>query len=489
MMTPNDLRKSYIDFNVRLGSAEIPSASLIPENDSSTLFTGSGMQPMLPYLLGEEHPVGCDLVNIQRCVRTGDIEEVGDDSHLTYFEMIGRWQLGGDPGLIKEEQIQRIFEWQVDTLGLDVNRLYVSVFKGADAYGIAVDSTAIEIWTKLFRSRGVEPIIENDPNRNGASKGGRIFVYDASENWWSRAGKPDNMPVGEPGGPDSEMFYDFDPSGDPLDHPANDTSRFVEIGNNVFMFFRKVSDDTFEELEKPNIDYGGGFERISSALNGNPDIYLTPFFGEALALLERLSGLAYRDDLRSFRIVLDHIRASTFLVADGAVPSNTDAGYITRRLLRRAIRVGIKLGLKPGFTSELSKIFLLESKTYNFGQEKQKQILETILNEENQFFKTILLGEREIGKFLDRTGSVTGVDAFNFFQTYGFPKELTEEFLREKGETIDQPEGFEAAANEHSQKSKTASVGKFRGGLSDILRVSENPNFWLTFFRRWIHVF
>ena len=236
---------------------------------------------MIPYLLGEKHPSGNDIVDSQKCLRTGDLDETGDNSHLTFFEMIGRWCLRGNPETYKRDQIHWIWEWQTQVLGLDPKNLYISVFEGDESLGIARDDEAIAIWQDLFKTVGIDAQVEDDPWTHGCSRGGRIFCYDAKENWWSRAGVPSNMPVGEPGGPDSEMFYDFDPSGDSKDHPATDTERFLEIGNNVFMAYLKT-DNGFEPMDAPNIDYGGGLERVAAALNNNPDVYLTPFFESAI---------------------------------------------------------------------------------------------------------------------------------------------------------------------------------------------------------------
>ena len=308
-MTPDQIRKSYSEFMTKRGAFEIPSASLVPENDPSTLFTGSGMQPMVPYLLGETHPAGRDLINIQKCCRTGDIEEVGDNSHLTFFEMIGRWDLKADPENFKKNQLEWIFDWQVDVLGLNPQHLYVTVFKGDPSVGIDRDDEAIEIWTKIFKARNIDPKIESNGEKYGTSRGGRIFLYDADENWWSRSGRPANMPIGELGGPDSEMFFDFEPNGDIRDHPASDSGRFLEIGNNVFMSHQKVRADSFLPLEKPNIDYGGGLERICAAVNTDRDVYNTPFFKTPKLVLTDLSGKLYHENLKLFRIILDHCRA------------------------------------------------------------------------------------------------------------------------------------------------------------------------------------
>ena len=466
-MTPDQIRKSYSEFMTKRGAFEIPSASLVPENDPSTLFTGSGMQPMVPYLLGETHPAGRDLINIQKCCRTGDIEEVGDNSHLTFFEMIGRWDLKADPENFKKNQLEWIFDWQVDVLGLNPQHLYVTVFKGDPSVGIDRDDESIEIWTKIFKARNIDPKIESNGEKYGTSRGGRIFLYDADENWWSRSGRPANMPIGELGGPDSEMFFDFEPNGDIKDHPASDSGRFLEIGNNVFMSHQKVRADSFLPLEKPNIDYGGGLERICAAVNTDRDVYNTPFFKTPKLVLTDLSGKLYHENLKLFRIILDHCRAATFLVGDGVHPGNQDAEYITRRLIRRAMRAAMGLGIKDSFMGKLITAFLDDAKSYSQLQSQREIILNSILAEEKKFQKLLISGEREILKHVVRKGEVTGFDAFNFYQTYGFPKELTEEVLKEQGLEIQNINGFEKASNEHSKMSATASAGKFKGGLAD----------------------
>ena len=450
----------------QLGSVVVPSSSLLPENDPTTLFTGSGMQPMIPYLLGEKHPSGHDVANVQKCLRTGDIDEVGDSSHLTFFEMTGRWAFGADPSVYKGEQLRYIWKWKIDVLGMDPERLYVSVYTGNPGMGIARDDEAIALWSDLFRSVGIDPIVETEPWTYGASRGGRIFTYNEKENWWSRAGVPGKMPIGEPGGPDSEMFYDFEPQGDPRDHPATDTPRFLEIGNNVFMSYRRT-DTGFVPLARPNIDYGGGLERVCAAVNDNPDVYATAFFQNSMRMLEQLTGKSYAKNLRSFRIILDHARAATFLIGDGAAPSNTDAGYITRRLIRRAIRTALKLGLTRPFMANLSKIYIAEATAYPSLVRDEARIVSTVTGEEQQFMRTLESGERNIKRHLEHHAGVTGADAFAFYETYGYPRELTEELLAEQGLAMSDPEGFAKAAAHHAEKSRTAAAGKFKGGLAD----------------------
>ncbi|MCO6383262.1 alanine--tRNA ligase [Oceanicola sp. 502str15] len=465
-MSPDELRKSFINFMVEAGAVEIPSDPLVPENDSTTLFTGSGMQPMVPYLLGLKHPSGEDLVNVQRCLRTVDIEEVGDSTHLTFFEMIGRWELNADPASFKRRQIELIFEWQTKVLGLDASRVYVTVFAGDAELGIPQDDEAIAIWKDEFAKVGIDAKVEDDPDTYGMSRGGRIFLYGVDENWWSRAGVPSNMPVGEIGGPDSEMFYDYDPSGPDDDHPAKDGSRLVEIGNNVFMSLRNTAEG-FVPLPAPNIDYGGGLERIFSAVQGNPDVYRTPFFSGAIAELERLTGQTYDENLKPFRVILDHARAVTFLIGDGVTPSNTDRGYIARRLLRRAVRVGRAIGAPADIIAQLAEIYISEAKSFKELYARRDQIVEAIKREEDQFQRTLAAGEREIRRFVENNNKVDGADAFHFYETYGFPKELTEEVLGELGVTLSDPEKYDEAATRHSEASRTAAAGKFAGGLAD----------------------
>ncbi len=466
MESADDLRRSFLSFMAAHGSAIVPSANLLPENDPTTLFTGSGMQPMIPYLLGDKHPSGDNVADVQKCLRTVDIDVVGDHSHLTFFEMAGRWAFGADPLTYKRGQIVAIWDWQIGELGLNPKHFYVTVYQGNKDMGFPVDREAIDIWSELFRKVGIDPVIEPEPWKFGMSRGGRIFLYDEDQNWWSRAGRPEKMPAGEPGGPDSEMFFDFYPEGDPSDHPASDTGRFTEIGNNVFMTYRRTASG-FELLTRPNIDYGGGLERIASAVNGNPDVYLTAFFCRAVDNLERISRRSYKDETKSFRIILDHTRAATFLINDGAPPSNTEAGYVTRRLLRRAVRVGRKLELPLGFLTKLAEIFIDDAQAYPDLISHKDKVLATIQSEEQQFHKTLQSGEREIRRHLAQAGTVTGADAFHYYETYGFPLELTEEVLKENNFTMTDPDGFRLAANEHAEKSRTASAGKFKGGLAD----------------------
>lgn len=475
-MKVNDVRKRYLDFFRERGHAVIPSAPIVPGNDSTTLFTSSGMQPLVPYLLGQPHPSGTRLVNSQTSFRAEDIEEVGDNRHTTFFEMIGNWSLGE---YFKREQIEWIYEFLVKEIGLDPNNLYVSCFIGEPKFGISKDTEAAETWQRLFTANNIQADIadigsEEDGYTRGMKPGERIFFYDGKKNWWNR-GKtgPDTTPVGDPCGPDSEMFYDF---GTPHDtrwgehcHLNCDCGRFMEIGNNVFMAYRKVSEGEFIPLEKPNIDHGSGLERIVSAVINMPDIFLIDVFDDARGILEKRSGKVYGEDAaatKSFRVVLDHVRAAVFMLGDGVLPSNTEAGYILRRLLRRAIRHADALGIGEASLGDVAATFSEAYKeAYPELAERAEQIRAALEQEEAKFRRTLTSGMREFEK-LARKGSLSGHDAFVLFSSYGFPVEITEELAEEKGITVDL-DAFRLEMEEHQAKSRTASEGRFKGGLAD----------------------
>ncbi|MDE6750044.1 MAG: hypothetical protein K2K21_13430 [Lachnospiraceae bacterium] len=353
-MTPDQLRNSFVGYMKRIGASQVPSASLLPENDPSTLFTGSGMQPMVPYLLGEKHPIGNEITDVQKCLRTVDIEEVGDMSHLTFFEMIGRWEFRANADDYKKKQIDAIWDWQVNELGIDPHRLYISAFKGSEKLNIERDTEVVRLWSEKFKSVG-----------------------------------------------------------------------------------------------------------------SNRDIYNTALFLNAKQKLVELSGKEYTYDLKSFRIILDHVRAAAFLINDGAEPANSDAGYITRRLLRRAIRAGRKIGIQGSFVAKLAEVYIDEATAYEDLIANKKNVLEIINKEEKLFHKTLQQGEIEIRKHLKSKGKVTGADAFYFYETYGFPLELTEELLYESGYIMEEKESYAEAAKKHAQMSRTAAAGKFKGGLAD----------------------
>ena len=477
-MKTNEVRTKYLDFFKDKEHAIVPSGGLVPENDPTTLFTGSGMQPMIGYLLGEKHPKGTRIADSQKCFRADDIEEVGDNRHTTFFEMLGNWSLGD---YFKEEQLEWMFEFLTHKeigLGLDPKRIYTTVFAGDEANTIPKDIKAIDIWKKLFAEVGIEAKdavmgSEEDGGVRGMKDGERIFAYDSKKNWWSRAGVPENMPAGEPGGPDSEMFYEFtdiehDTKFGEHCHPNCDCGRFVEIGNNVFMQYLKQEDGSFKELEQKNIDFGGGLERLVAATNNNADVFTIDTLGSIIKFLEEKGNTVYSDDdnKHAFRVVADHMRGAVFMIADGVHPSNTEQGYFVRRLIRRSVRFADGLGATEGVLKDIVEIVVDKYKEqYPELEEKQKEITNAIHAEEVQFRKTLSKGLREFEKRV--TGDeISGDDAFTLFTTYGFPIELTEELAEEKNLTVNRKE-FEEKMKEHQAQSRAGAEQKFKGGLAD----------------------
>lgn len=451
------LRELFSQFLIEHGHKEVPAIPLVPKDDPTTLFTGSGMQQFVPYLLGEIHPQGTRLYNIQRCIRAQDIDEVGDNRHDSFFEMMGNWSLGD---YFKKEQLTWFFEFLTKKLGLDPNKLYVTVFKGEGK--LPQDDVSIEIWKEVFKTVGIDAIVGN-----------RIFVYDAKKNWWSRAGVPDNMPAGEPGGPDSEVFYEFtqvqhNPKFGEECHPNCDCGRFLEIGNNVFMQYKKVPDGTFQPLPKQNVDFGGGLERLIMAVEDNPDMFETSLYQPIIKEIEKITKQSYEkpENKPPMRIISDHLKASVFLIKDGVLPSNKEQGYVLRRLLRRlAVKLRKLLGVMPSATdvAQISKIVLEMYEGLYFEIEKDAPLITKTIEEEiKRFSLSLEKGLKEIQKMQ----SVSGKDAFNLYQSFGFPLEVTEELLREKGETVDKKQFYEEF-QKHKDASRNASVGKFKGGLAD----------------------
>lgn len=462
-MTAKELRQKYLDFFKEKEHAIIPSAPVVPANDPTVLFTTAGMHPLVPYLMGEKHPEGKRLANVQKCIRTVDIDEVGDNRHLTFFEMLGNWSLGD---YFKKEQLPWIFSFLTDDLGLDPRRLYVTVFRGNPKLGIPPDEEAIKIWKEVFAGVGIE-----------AREGERIFSYGEDKNWWSRVGSPDRMPVGEPGGPDSEVFYDLgaelhrhesSPFAAQLCHPNCDCGRFVEIGNNVFMEYIRTADG-FESLPQKNIDFGGGLERIAMVVQNQTNIFATDLFAPLVRRTEEISGKKYDADAKPFEIIADHLKAATFIIGDGKdiVPSNTDRGYIVRRLLRRAVRYGKLLEMESaGWTGEIAQtVVSAYADVYPELAANRDFIVEQINREEERFRQTLQRGLREFEKLGGRK-KITGVEAFGLFQTYGFPLEMTRELAAERGAVVDE-EGFREAVKKHRELSRTSARGKFKSGLAD----------------------
>jgi alanyl-tRNA synthetase len=473
-MTTEEIRNKYLDFMNDRGHKVIPRASLIPQDDPTTLFTGSGMQPMIPYLLGQPHPEGKRIADSQTSFRSQDIEEVGDNRHTTFFEMLGNWSLGD---YFKAEQLTWFFEFLTDVVGLDPSKLYASVFIGDTKYDIPKDTETAEIWKKLFADKGIEAkdveMGSADQGSEQGMRGGRIFYYDAGENWWSRAGKPDNMPEGEPGGPDSEVFYDFElPHDEKFGkecHPACDCGRFLEIGNSVFMTYKKTKDG-FEKLPKPNVDFGGGLERIAAAAINSPDVFKISLLKPIIEGLENLSGKNYEQHTGSMRVIADHLRAAVFLVADGVVPSNKERGYVLRRLMRRAIRYAFDLGIEQELCEKVAPIITdLYGPDFPEVAEQESKIIETFIREERIFRQTLRAGVRELKKFASETHTLNGEDIFSLYDTFGFPVELSlEEAYREHIDIQDDwQKDFDKLMTEQRERSHTASAGTFKGGLAD----------------------
>lgn len=476
-MDANEIRRKFLDFQVKKGHKVIQPAPLVLENDPTTLFTGSGMQPLLPYLLGKEHPEGTRLTDSQPSMRLQDIEDVGDPRHTTVFEMLGNWSLGD---YFKEEQIRNFFEFLTREVGLDPNKIYVTCFIGNEKYGIPRDTEAAEIWQKVFNEAGVEAKIAEigsaeEGDKRGIKPGERIFFYDDKENWWSRGGGIDTTPIGDPCGPDSEVFYDFgeelqDVEKYGLAHPASDGARFMEIGNQVFMQYRRKEDGTFEELEKKNVDFGGGLERIAAAAIGSFDVFKISLMRPILEKLEKISGKSYDNNTDEMRVIADHIRGAYLLAAQGLIPSNKTQGYAMRRLVRRAILRALDLGISANFLAEIVPIVAENYKDLPDSiLTHRENALDVLLHEENAFRKTLNKGLKELGKLTKNNKILDGKDLFKLQDTYGFPLELSvEECYREGIElTKDYLKEFEAALKEQRERSQTASKGMFKGGLED----------------------
>lgn len=479
-MNAQDIRAAYLDFFAKKGHKVIPRANLVPQDDPTTLFTGSGMQPLIPYLLGEPHPDGKKLVDAQPVFRAQDIEEVGDNRHDTLFEMLGNWSLGD---YFKTEQFPWIFEFFTDVVGLDPKKLYVTCFIGSEEFGIPKDTESGEIWKKLFTGKGikageVEVGSEKDAYKIGMPESARVFYYDASKNWWWRGSNIADMPVGEPGGPSSEIFYLFDfvehnPEYGEKCHPNCDCGRFVEIGNNVLMEYRRAATG-FEPLPKKNIDFGGGLERIAMAAINNPDVFKISILWPIIEKLEELSGKKYDSHTNSMRIITDHLRAATFLAVDGVVPSNKEQGYVMRRLLRRAIRFAFELGVEQNFLEEVVPV-IADLYTDDFPEvaANRDKVAGTLVKEEKAFRQTLRKGLKEFDKLLstkhEAPSMKQGAAIFSLYDTYGFPVELSVEEAFKRGIDLDENwrEDFEQLMQEQRDRSRTATKGDFKGGLAD----------------------
>ena len=532
-MDANEIRQRFLDFEVSKGHKIIQPAPLVLENDPTTLFTGSGMQPLLPYLLGQPHPDGTRLTDSQPSMRLQDIEDVGDPRHTTVFEMLGNWSLGD---YFKEEQIRNFFEFLTKVVGLDPSKIYVTCFIGNEKYGIPKDEEAAKIWQRVFEEAGIEAKIAEigsakEGDKRGIKPGERIFFYDDHENWWSRGGGCETTPIGDPCGPDSEVFYDFgedkqDVEKYGLAHPASDGARFMEIGNQVFMQYRRNDDGTFSELEKKNVDFGGGLERIAAAAIGSFDVFKISLLKPIIDKLEEVSGKSYDNNTDEMRVIADHIRGAYLLAAQGLTPSNKTQGYAMRRLVRRAILRALDLGIASDFLAEIVPIV---AENYQGLPDSilthRESALGVLLREEKAFRQTLNRGLKELHKmaFSSHSGprpsgpstkvahqsssqnneqarysldssdglpradganaraaalrnapsrnenALSGTDLFKLQDTYGFPMELSvEECYREGIALSDNYRAeFEEALKEQRERSQTASKGMFKGGLED----------------------
>lgn len=472
-MTLNEVRKKYLDYFSDKGHEIIPSSRLVPENDPTTLFTSSGMQPLLQYFLGEVHPKGKRITDSQKCFRADDIEEVGDNRHTTFFEMLGNWSFGD---YFKQEQLPWIFEFLTKEIGLEPENLYVTVFSGDSKNNIPKDSESVEVWKKIFKQEGIEAkdveLLTEEKGGELGMQDGRIFYYDAGKNWWSRSGTPENMPAGEPGGTNSEVFYDFKTEHDKAYgeycHPNCDCGRFVEIGNSVFMEYVKKEDGTFGELPNKNVDFGGGLERITAASNRNSDVFSIDVFSKMISEIEKVTSKKYSDEesKKAFRIIVDHIRAAIFMIFDGVLPSNTEQGYFVRRLIRRSA-VKIRTFSTPHFFALGTLAYIIADvyrESYPALHEKVDFINDVITEEERKFRETLEKGLKEFNKLSG--DDISGHDAFILFSSYGFPLELTLELAEEKGVSVDEDE-FKKEMAKHQELSRSGSEQKFKGGLAD----------------------
>jgi alanyl-tRNA synthetase len=450
MIGAKEVREKYLKFFKEKDHVQIAPSPLVLENDPTTLFTSSGMQQLIPFLKGEKHPDGKRLVDVQPSIRMQDLDEVADNRHFTFFEMLGNWSLGD---YFKEKQLPWIWEFFTKELGFDPKKLYVSVFEGNES--VPKDTESYEAWKKI----GVP---EN-----------HIFFYGVSHNWWSRSGVPEKMPVGEIGGPDSEVFYEFDTPHDPKFgkecHPTCECGKFLEIGNSVFIQYKKESDGSLKELPQRNVDFGGGLERIVAAVNNDPDVFKIDLFSGIIKKIEEESSINYNaDPLRdkSFRIIADHLRASVVLLAEGVVPSNKLQGYALRRLIRRAmfhfhlLGVGVSGLALSHLAEDLKNHYPQVNSNWNF-------IDENLGAEGKRFSDALRRGLKRLTEIVSKKESLDGKTAFDLYQTEGFPLELTLEILKQNGIEFSEKsqDQFKKEFEKHKELSRTTSSGIFKGGL------------------------
>ncbi len=486
-MTAQEIRKAYLEFFKKREHTVIPRALLVPKEDATTLFTGSGMQQLMPYLLGQDHPEGNRLVDSQTCLRAQDIDDIGDNRHTTFFEMLGNWSLGD---YFKKQQIRWFFEFLVDVVGLDPSRIYATCFIGDEKNGIPKDTESAEIWQELFKEKGIDAEIVEIGSADKGDKigmqGGRIFYYDDQENWWSRGGGIEQTPMGDPCGPDSEVFYDFgedlhDESKWGKAHPANDSGRFVEIGNQVFMQYQRT-ENGFVELPNQNVDFGGGLERIAAAAIDSPDVFKISILWPIVAKIEELSGKKYDftpgdlgydtmpecwlDEMKAMRVIADHLRGAMFLAVDGVKPSNKEQGYVMRRLMRRAILKAFNLGIEQNFVQEIAPVMAqMYRDDFPEVKDNEEEIIAVLIKEEKAFKQTLRKGLREFKKLAE--DGLDGEKMFTLYDTYGFPLELSvEEAEKEQIElSADYEKEFSSKMQKQRERSQTAAKGTFKGGL------------------------
>ncbi len=477
-----EVRRRFIEFMKKNDHEIIPNISLVPINDPSLLYVNSGMFPLVNYLMGEKHPQGNRLANIQRCIRTEDIEEVGDNRHHTLFEMIGNWSLND---YFKDEQLPRFMELYVKEFELDVNKIYVSVFRGDDE--VERDDESIKLWEKIYNEYGIEAEYTDNPALIGTDTKYRIFGLGRKHNWWKRGDA-----AGEPGGPTSEMFYDLGIKHNPKfgEHCGVDCDcgKYLEVGNSVFMYFKMNENLEWEEIPQRNIDFGGGFERIVACVQGVVDNYDTDLFMPIISEVEDLSGKKWKDEdidnfevreiqNTAFRAIADHIRASVFILADGIVPGNKEQGYILRRLIRRMIRKAKSLGIEENFSRKLAQVVIENYKeVYPHLSSNEKIVLNNIEKEEINFRRTLTRGLKEFQKVTGMGVKFTGEEAFRLFETYGFPLEMIieelEDQVNDKGDFSEVERQnlvteFEEAKKKHQEMSRSGADKKFKGGLAD----------------------
>ncbi len=434
-ITRKELIEKYLKFFERNKHAIIPDSSIVPQNDPTVLFTTAGMQPLVPFLLGEKHPLGKRLVNVQKCIRTGDIDSVGDNFHLTFFEMLGNWSLGD---YFKEEAIKLTFEFLTKELKIPIENLAVSVFEGNEFS--EKDNESFAVWKSL----GI--------------KEERIAFLPKENNWWEH---PSN---GTPCGPCTEIFY-WVGKGKPKGNPKTNEAEWAEIGNDVLMGFTKISENNYKVAKQKNIDFGGGCERILTVLNGKESVYDTNIFVPILKKIEKISGKKYSENKKEMRIIADHLKAAVFMISEGVVPSNSERGYVLRRLLRRAVRQARHLELKD-FTSKVSESVFEVYEDEKSLQKNKPKVLEELKKEEEKFNQTIEQGFKIFNKIVQDSKVISGKDAFLLYQSYGFPLELIIEEATSKKIKVNEKE-FEEENKKHQELSRTASAGQFKSGLAD----------------------